>query len=111
MKTLTAILALWLIGCGHATTKMDRELALKLADKSPVIVTAPAPVINVNNYNGGQSSQPTVQQRDISSGDFEAVDRSAVDATGRAQENCVNSPVYNSAGDLVNTVRRCFGAR
>jgi hypothetical protein len=123
-----ALMSMNLIACAttHPTTEMDRELALKLADKTPVVVTAPAPVINVNNFNGGQKqetpayatqqeveeyAQYLADQKAAQSGSHESVDRDAVNAQQLAQENCTESPVYNYAGQLVKTVRRCFGAR
>ena len=100
MKTLTLItLALTLTACGHATTTLDRELALKLADRPQVIVaSSPAPIINVNNYSGGghtptaapyQASQPFVDDR---------------------TKNCTDTKQYDNDGQVIGTKRICFGA-
>lgn len=63
MRILMVALAMSAVGCAtkYPVTQIDRELALKLADKAPVIVTTPPPVINVNNYNGGSHQAPQAQ--------------------------------------------------
>lgn len=98
---LAAMVAAMFQGCAsepatHETTTMDRELALKLADRQPVIVApaAPAPVVNVNNYNGGthgpwEKYQPTAQAGEPT--------------------QCVNSPNYDINGALSGYTKRCFG--
>lgn len=116
MKILVAVAALFLVGCGHAMTKMDRELALKLADKSPVIVQSAPPIINVNNFNGSQQRQPMSESSSEysafnSENNHENVRPEAVAEAYAAQQNCVNSPIYNWEGQLVRTVRKCFGAK
>lgn len=91
-KLILALSALNLIGCGHATTEMDRELALKLADQAPVVVASqPAPTINI--YNGGQTQAP----------------QQAAPVDNR--QNCMESPVYNMQGQFTHYKKRCFGVK
>lgn len=48
--------------CAHETTTMDRELALKLADRPITVVQSAPPVVNLN-FNGGSSAErPTCYQ-------------------------------------------------
>lgn len=108
MKTLTLILlALSMAACAsHPTTEMDRELALKLADKTPVVVTAPAPVINVNNYNGGG------QAGDYASNlSHDNIRPEAIAEAAAAQQNCSYIPQYDLNGQFLSTIRKCFGSK
>ena len=101
MKTLTLIaLALTLSACGHATTTLDRELALKLADKTPVVLTQAAPTINVNNYNGNAAPQ-SVQQDKYAEAYANGTD---------TRTNCMLSPVYVN-GAFSHNVRNCMGGQ
>jgi len=100
MKSLTLIaLALTLSACAttHEQTTLDRELALKLADR-PTVIAAAQPIINVNNYSGGghtptaapyQASQPFVDDR---------------------TKNCTDTKQYDNDGQVIGTKRICFGA-
>lgn len=100
-QLLVLVTGLFLSACAHETTTMDRELALKLADRPAVHVIqaapAAAPIVNVNiNGGGGQSthlaSQPVIE--------------APLEDT---RTNCMESPIYNSAGGLVRMQRHCFG--
>ena len=116
MKRISiAVLALALTACAsdpvapvtHETTTMDRELALKLADRPTVIVApaAPAPVVNVNNYNGGT-------QAVASHGPWEKFQpQEPADDGEDTRTQCIESPVYSTGGVLLRTQRRCFGGR
>ena len=107
MKALTLItLALTLTACGHATTTLDRELALKLADKSPIIVSTPAPIINVNNYNGQQSPNQQASQPMPASEPETFANKNGVPV--ESLSNCVDSPVYSTSGVLERYVHHCF---
>lgn len=90
MKQLLILAALFLSACAHETTTMDRELALKLADKSPVIVQSAPTAVNI--YNGG--------------GGFHTAQTAPVDD----REQCMNSPVYTMTGQFSHYVKQCFGA-
>lgn len=88
MKHLFLLLAIGLTACGHEMTKMDRELALKLADRQPVVIAAaPAPVINI--YNGQTTTSP----------------QSAIDD----RKTCNQSPVYDIQGHQTGVEKHCFG--
>ena len=109
---LTVILmAAGLSACAstHERTEMDRELALKLADKTPVVVTAPAPVVNVNNYAAPQASYQSTQAPSSDETVIRTAQELAVMQAG--QENCTMSPQYDWQGNLIRTVRRCFGGK
>lgn len=90
MKYVFIAMALSLAACAHETTTMDRELALKLADKTPVIVQSAPPVINVN-YNSGSAPQPQPIVNDPS------------------KEACNMSPDYDVNGNLKGYVKHCYG--
>ena len=102
MKPLLLVcLALFFVGCSsdpilHETTTMDRELALKIADRAPVIVTpaAPAPIINIS-YNGSAPSGAPSLPLDLED----------------TRTNCMNSPVYTMQGQFSHYVKRCFGGQ
>lgn len=57
MRLIIVIAALAMVACAHETTTMDRELALELARREPIVMAAAAPVINVNVGSNGQVSQ------------------------------------------------------
>jgi len=94
MKQLLFIpIALWISACAttHEVTTMDRELALKLADKTPVIAQTAPPVINI--YNGSnQVSAPVADQANVS------------------RAGCGEHPVYDVFGNLKGTERHCYGS-
>lgn len=89
MKALTLILiALNLTACGHAQTTMDREIALKLADRQIQVIQAQAPAINVNNYIAPtQARQPQTNQNG---------------------QVCTTTPIYNLDGSFSYNDTQCF---
>jgi hypothetical protein len=96
MKTLILVaMALGLSACAHETTTIDRELALKLADRPQVVVaSSPAPIVNVNNYNGvAQQQQREPQQADVP----------------RYDQQCRQSPTFDIQGNQTGTEKHCFG--
>lgn len=105
MKSLCA-LTIFLVGCGHAQTTMDRELALKLADKTPIVVTAPAPIINVNNYNGRTESRDELLAR---AQEIQRAKLQEREVTNEHQENCVMVPQSDINGNSLGSIRKCFG--
>lgn len=96
MKSLIILaLAALLSACAHETTTMDRELALKLVDRSPTTVVQSAPPV-INVYAGGQSPAP----QGLTLPDGSPDDR----------KNCINDPVYTIQGKLSHYVKSCFGS-
>lgn len=101
MKSILLLSFLSLAACAHETTTMDRELALKLADKNVQIVQAAPPVININNYGGGgyQQSAPAV-----------TTDHSQCLSGGDCGAGCTRSASYSTSGQLLGYKRVCFGS-
>lgn len=94
MRQLLVIgLGLLMSACAHEQIQIDRELALKLADKPAVqVVQAPPQTINVNvNTVPTQASAP---YRDGSVDD---------------RKNCTTSPVYKVTGELDHLEKSCYG--
>lgn len=83
---LVSTMALLMAACAHETTTMDRELALKIADKAPVIVQSAAPVVNV--YNGGNFGHQQDQSSSVA---------------------CNDSPVYGPGGVIMRYEKHCYG--
>jgi hypothetical protein len=116
MKTLLTCVSLFLVGCGHATTKMDRELALKLADRPQVHVVNPAPTtvnVNINSQDSRDellSRAQEIQRQRLESAD-ETMSPEQLEQAQLAQTNCTEVPVYTFSGALVRYVRRCFGGK
>lgn len=106
MKKLTLIaMAILLSACAHEKTTMDRELALKLADRPQVILANnPAPVVNVNNYIGGQQRQsydqsaPARDEHDYSGQEW---------GGGTMDHPCINNPVTDAHG-VTSIDHRCW---
>lgn len=95
-RILIAMIALGAIGCAHERTEMDRELALKLADKTPVIVQSnPAPVV----VNVGTQQSPSPQ----------AVEEGLVAPTEDqlVSKICTTKPIYNIYGQFVRNATAC----
>lgn len=106
MKTLLVLCFLSLGACAHETTTMDRELALKLADRPQVIVaSSPAPIVNVNIGSNG-SSGGSGGSGGISAAPMTYIPEAPLEDT---RTNCMESPIYNSSGKLLRMQRHCFG--
>ena len=111
MKHLTLIpIALFMIGCGHATTQMDRELALKLVERPQVEVMHPAPTIVNVNVNHGQPQRQPAEQTEVA-GPWTKYQSQDAEEIADTRTNCMDSPVYNMQGKLVSHKRHCFGSR
>ena len=114
MKYVSLIaLSLYLTACAttHETTTLDRELALKLADRPTVVMQASPPVvINVNNGTSPQSQQaPTAPPATSTVSEYATEDGTRMIADDRT--NCMNSPEYNINGVLTGYRRMCFGSK
>jgi len=108
MKSLYALpIFLLLAACAttYPTTEMDRELALKLADR-PTVIAAAQPIINVNNYNGQQSPNQQASQPMPASEPETFANKNGVPV--ESLSNCVDSPVYSTSGVLERYVHHCF---
>lgn len=93
MRILFLVAALSLTACGHEMTKLDRELALKLADRPTVVASAQPVIINVNN--GASSPQ--------------AQDVKPFSAYQDDRQNCRQSPSYDVNGNITGYEKHCFG--
>ena len=106
MKNLAILAMLFLSACAHDRTEMDRELALKLADKTPVIVTASAPAPVVNIFNGGQQTQNHAAQ---SSQGYPPSMATNPDGSQDERKGCRTAPVFTVMGQLDHYEKHCFG--
>lgn len=81
--------ASFLSACAHETTTMDRELALKLADREPVVIASAPPTININ-VNGGAVSTASADQEN--------------------HNGCRSFPVYSArTGQIYKYEEHCYG--
>ena len=100
MRHVISVMALGVLlsACAHERTEMDRELALKLVDKAGrvEIIHTGSPMVSVTNTSG--ATAPTYAP-------VATVERPLEEA------NCINSPVYNMNGQLLNYVKNCFGSK
>jgi len=104
MKRILFVLAtLALSACAHETTTLDRELALKLADRPPVMVqSAPPVVVNVNNGVAGASSNGAGLEPSRT-GFYYA------DGTPDNRTDCAMTNSWGVDGRL-QQIRQCFGS-
>jgi len=87
------ILLLMLSACAHETTTLDRELALKLADRPQVVMANnPAPIVNVNINSTLPNNSNYPLQQDLA----------------ESNGNCMESPTYNIDGSFDKYVKQCF---
>lgn len=98
MRLFLALLAIkCLTACGHATTTMDRELALELAKRPPVPMMQSPPVTINLNLNGvpqalSSAEQPEQPEQQV------------------AQSSCKAFPVYDPAGAFTGRYEQhCYG--
>lgn len=94
MRTFLVLSLLVLVGCGHATTELDRELALKLVDKAGriEIVQTGDPIISVH-ANGG----------------YPKVDATSPDGDDDTRTNCRMAKTWDTNGKFAGFEQHCFG--
>lgn len=101
MKPVTAIILWWfggliiigLVGCAHETTTMDRELALELAKREPIVMAAAAPIINVNVNGGGGQAATSEYETHVSS-----------------RNGCGVFPIYGANRVVIRYEEVCYGS-
>ncbi len=71
-------LILILSACSHETTTMDRELALKLADRPVTVISGQPSIVNVNI--GGRPEQVS---------------------------SCYETPIYGISGEFLRNDKQC----
>ena len=100
MRTLL-VLSMVLSACAHETTTMDRELALKLADRPAVqVIQSAPPVVNVNVTNNTGATHSSQRQDDN-------WDRAQNQVPNVAQV-CKDVPNYDSNYQISGYTKQCF---
>jgi hypothetical protein len=111
MKTLFITLALTLTACAHERTELDREALLNIIDNARpqpaqvvVVPQSQAPIVNVNNYSGGQQSQQGYAEQRYPSQQYDGQTQAL---QGTQDHPCIDNEIMRADGSTY-TDHRCW---